>query len=695
MSTIITPTHGSSSSSFERKRKYVLAVEIPVRRSRSRFVRSEAPSPPLSDSSTSSTFSSTTTVRPVQKVRIPLSTSSATLPSFHLNDNNKGKAVESTTFHSPSTTSSESWREQSVLNSDNEGPSTRIRLDVGSDVNDNVNDHESHLPAEAVECAQHHDDAHDHAHAHDHPMHIANLDILATAANFIADDDAAMEVLADGRIIPVESDSTVRVQVQVKEEKEVVPAKLMEVAKQVDDHWEEEDIVDAALAPHVNTTSTPSGDFDHAGEPSECLVCTESITDLLKGAEEEGKGGLGGGLALWVCELPNCGALYCLSCAIELVNRDYQRYKHPSCCACTRRWDVDALRKQAQTYDPVAMANPIIVPPPLNTLSALLSAQVSAVALLLARFRMTEQARGVGPDNAAPFIAWHDEQRLPNVLDHGLLQRAWQSYFLNQPAGMMNPRLDLQIILGHEGLAAEAVAEGIRGINSDPQGTVLLQRIAQIIATIPRDTEDPEERERRQTINGQVRMVAIRHSIKMRMTAVASFHDGQPRLRRGRRTRLPANPTIDDLIRRLGEVVPDHTLVNLGLIFYNRPDMVVRRPIPGGPPQLPAHARVVPDQIRQAVVAAFERQRQRQQRQAVAVAAAAGVPPNAPRLANAQPLPPQPAVAVHRPQAEGQAGRRPGREAGRRALERMRVMVADMEREVDIVLREDEAEQVV
>lgn len=47
---------------------------------------------------------------------------------------------------------------------------------------------------------------------------------------------------------------------------------------------------------------TPAEDDDQS-----CGICYGDITDVLKEAEEAGKGGIGGGLALWVCEQPNCG----------------------------------------------------------------------------------------------------------------------------------------------------------------------------------------------------------------------------------------------------------------------------------------------------------------------------------------------------------------------------------------------------
>jgi hypothetical protein len=39
----------------------------------------------------------------------------------------------------------------------------------------------------------------------------------------------------------------------------------------------------------------------------DCAICYESMGDICKKAEEEGKGGIGGGLAIFACEQPACG----------------------------------------------------------------------------------------------------------------------------------------------------------------------------------------------------------------------------------------------------------------------------------------------------------------------------------------------------------------------------------------------------
>ncbi|KAK8865984.1 hypothetical protein IAR55_001134 [Kwoniella newhampshirensis] len=708
MSTILDTN--SSSISRSGKRRYLLEVEIPSRRPRPRSLRSEAPSPP-SCSSTSPTTeigktTSTTTTRPAKKIRIPLSTESAIFPSSPLADRGKSRVRNSTRLRSQSIVPG---RCSSV------GPSTRIRareaeIQAGSPIG-TVSDStaiQSDSPAGVQDNVQLRAAVDGDENDRDRMHHNANLEILAAAAHSISDDNAAMEVLAGGSVVPV-SDSvdstTTSVDIQMKEEsqwdqeeeEDMSPA-LMEIAKDVEDHWENEDMVDTALPNHIPLKSN-----DHIlseEEPSECLVCTENITDLLKTADEAGKGGIGGGLALWVCDLPNCGALYCLTCAVEVANRDIQRFKIPACCACTRQWDIETLENQAKTYDPEGMVNPIPrrMPRP-DGPAHLLNHQLSVIIVLVARFRATEQARGVGPDNAAPFIAWFRSLH-PAAMNDELLQRAWRNYLAPHPVGLLNPRLDLPFILGSERLASEAMAEGIRAMHLNAQGRTVLRKLAEIVTAIQGD----DDRDRRTAINHRVRLVAIHHSIKMRLEAVSQMHVPRPRDVRRRSGRIPADTAVDDLITRLGTIVPDPTLVDIGLIVRGRhgPFVPPPPPPPPGPVALRGRQGTIPfpglqffpdrrqrldvDQmlrhdpiIRQAIAAAGERPTGRALREAVRAALVAhghlpprGHPqtPNAPRLANRQP---RPAVVPARPQPQA----RPGREAGRRALIRLREMVLD------------------
>ncbi|WVF70521.1 hypothetical protein IAT40_005311 [Kwoniella sp. CBS 6097] len=93
---------------------------------------------------------------------------------------------------------------------------------------------------------------------------------------------------------------------------------------------------------------------------SECVICSEELEDILLSAEKAGKGGLGGGLALFTCDQPSCGALYCIGCAVKLVQQHVQESSRlesdspPKCCVCTRPWNLKSLQDQAKAFDPTA-----------------------------------------------------------------------------------------------------------------------------------------------------------------------------------------------------------------------------------------------------------------------------------------------------------------------------------------------------
>ncbi|WVQ97399.1 hypothetical protein IAU59_004512 [Kwoniella sp. CBS 9459] len=89
---------------------------------------------------------------------------------------------------------------------------------------------------------------------------------------------------------------------------------------------------------------------------SECVICWEDLEEILASAERQAKGGLGGGLALWVCEQSSCGALYCIGCAVALTRKDLSGpptdpSRVPNCCKCTRVWDAVGLQEQAKAFD--------------------------------------------------------------------------------------------------------------------------------------------------------------------------------------------------------------------------------------------------------------------------------------------------------------------------------------------------------
>ncbi|WVF70520.1 hypothetical protein IAT40_005310 [Kwoniella sp. CBS 6097] len=105
---------------------------------------------------------------------------------------------------------------------------------------------------------------------------------------------------------------------------------------------------------HGNRKDAALAETEHH---SECVICWEDLEEILSSAERKSKGGLGGGLALWVCEQSNCGALYCIGCALDLTRKDISKpladpSRIPSCCVCTRPWDARALQEQAKAFDP-------------------------------------------------------------------------------------------------------------------------------------------------------------------------------------------------------------------------------------------------------------------------------------------------------------------------------------------------------
>ncbi|WVQ62119.1 uncharacterized protein L199_000257 [Kwoniella botswanensis] len=101
------------------------------------------------------------------------------------------------------------------------------------------------------------------------------------------------------------------------------------------------------------TLTTPQASHSHQEIEAECIICSEEISEILAKAEKEGKGGIGGGLGLWSCELAGCGALFCIECAIACIDRSSSKtpLAKPICPACTREWNVEEIRDQAKAYD--------------------------------------------------------------------------------------------------------------------------------------------------------------------------------------------------------------------------------------------------------------------------------------------------------------------------------------------------------
>ncbi|WWC99762.1 hypothetical protein V866_006667 [Kwoniella sp. B9012] len=109
----------------------------------------------------------------------------------------------------------------------------------------------------------------------------------------------------------------------------------------------------AHKAASSSTLTTPQASHSHQEIEAECIICSEEISEILAKAEEEGKGGIGGGLGLWSCELAGCGALFCIECAIACIDRSTctTPLAKPICPACTREWNVEEIRDQAKACD--------------------------------------------------------------------------------------------------------------------------------------------------------------------------------------------------------------------------------------------------------------------------------------------------------------------------------------------------------
>lgn len=194
------------------------------------------------------------------------------------------------------------------------------------------------------------------------------------------------------------------------------------------------------------------------GEEPSCGICYGEISDLLKEAEDAGKGGIGGGLALWVCEQPNCGMrelpqlyvlkvdyssrlVFCITCALDWANRSIDNRLPTNCSQCTRPTDIDGLRKQAQAYDP-AVPDPVHEPPQPIRIPLGMQNYFQEVHLVYAQFRLQ-------PNYAA-------------TLGQGAMGRqAWQAFFLHHAFRRL-PEMDREHMV-HQ-LAAVAVSPVVMGI---------------------------------------------------------------------------------------------------------------------------------------------------------------------------------------------------------------------------------------
>lgn len=132
----------------------------------------------------------------------------------------------------------------------------------------------------------------------------ANLDILALASDFQADDQGAIELLADGGVGVVREGPTT-----TDGDLEIVKIETTEIGCRNEPEIEEtpvltKDIDERMIVAPRSRESSP-------GSASQCVICMTEMAEILSEAEEAGKGGIGGGLALWVCEQRSCGACMC------------------------------------------------------------------------------------------------------------------------------------------------------------------------------------------------------------------------------------------------------------------------------------------------------------------------------------------------------------------------------------------------
>ncbi|WRT64217.1 uncharacterized protein IL334_001146 [Kwoniella shivajii] len=99
---------------------------------------------------------------------------------------------------------------------------------------------------------------------------------------------------------------------------------------------------------------SPEARFQHRGRSAqpalieaECIICSEDMTEIAKKAVLGGKGGVDGEAALWVCELADCGALFCITCVKSYIDHS----ENIICPACTRSWDTNKFEEQYSVYD--------------------------------------------------------------------------------------------------------------------------------------------------------------------------------------------------------------------------------------------------------------------------------------------------------------------------------------------------------
>ena len=115
-----------------------------------------------------------------------------------------------------------------------------------------------------------------------------SLQSLTTAADFLTDPDAIL----------VEAGDDLRMVTSTSPAPEETISSEVKPAFEIDPVHHEVDTSKLSPEPEYMEMEDPGID---------CAICYESMGDVCKKAEEEGNGGIGGGLAIFACEQPACG----------------------------------------------------------------------------------------------------------------------------------------------------------------------------------------------------------------------------------------------------------------------------------------------------------------------------------------------------------------------------------------------------
>jgi hypothetical protein len=115
-----------------------------------------------------------------------------------------------------------------------------------------------------------------------------SLQSLTTAVDFLTDPDAIL----------VEAGDDLRMVTSTSPAPEDTMSCEVKPALEIDPVHHEVDMSKLSPEPEEMEMEDPGID---------CAICYESMGDVCKKAEDEGKGGIGGGLAIFACEQPACG----------------------------------------------------------------------------------------------------------------------------------------------------------------------------------------------------------------------------------------------------------------------------------------------------------------------------------------------------------------------------------------------------